>query len=568
MAEVGKSTGKKTQAGREVYETPDGEMVSEKSTTFNYKGKWINVPTIHNGYAYDDDTLRMMLDAEVIEPTSVHKSKEDAINSAIERSKSLKFNEGGAVMSKSDMQMEMLLEEGGIADDGTTVDPVSGNEVPPGSMAEEVRDDVPAQLSEGEYVVPADVTRYYGVKFFEDLRTQAKQGMAQMEADGRIGGEPVSQTMDNQTEGALTPEELAMLQEMGMAVGGMVTPPPQAVGNTGEYNKGGQVLYAQDGVDVSAASASTSGVNPYQAQFTQGMGTAFAPGYLSQQIIDDYQASQQSRIVMLYSPDGIAVSVTLPAEQAKYDQLVAEGYTTQPVATTTETTVTTGNDDPPPPETTKAMTPDYTRMTTEELAKRYSQNQTAMAMMAGMAAINPIFGAFGVWATNNTKKKIIEAGYKPPEGGSIFDLSLNDLVGKVKDVFGLSDEETKKVVAQVSGGETSSTTSLYSEPTAEQKAAQVAANEEATQLAEQYSDDGDSTQSAIDRHREIFDKAVEGGASAGVAGSAAAKAVTSSAGVKGADLQGGAELDKAYSISGLNAGGFVSKRSKKNKKKK
>src|SRR6056300_2048925 len=95
MAEVGKSTGKKTQAGREVYETPDGEMVSEKSTTFKYKGKWINVPTIHNGYAYDDDTLRMMLDAEVIEPTSVHKSKEDAINSATERSKSLKFDEGG-----------------------------------------------------------------------------------------------------------------------------------------------------------------------------------------------------------------------------------------------------------------------------------------------------------------------------------------------------------------------------------------------------------------------------------------------------------------------------------------
>src|SRR5210317_839804 len=95
MAEVGTSTGKKTQAGREVYETPDGEMVSEKSTTFKYKGKWINVPTIHNGYAYDDDTLRMMLDAEVIEPTSVHKSKEDAINSATERSKSLKFDEGG-----------------------------------------------------------------------------------------------------------------------------------------------------------------------------------------------------------------------------------------------------------------------------------------------------------------------------------------------------------------------------------------------------------------------------------------------------------------------------------------
>ena len=71
------------------------------------------------------------------------------------------------------------------------VDPVSGNEVPPGSLPEEVRDDIDARLSEGEYVVPADVVKYYGVKFFEDLRTQAKIGFSQMEANGRIGGEPV-----------------------------------------------------------------------------------------------------------------------------------------------------------------------------------------------------------------------------------------------------------------------------------------------------------------------------------------------------------------------------------------
>lgn len=457
-------------------------------------------------------------------------------------------------------QMEMLLQEGGIADDGTTVDPVSGNEVPPGSMAEEVRDDVPAQLSEGEYVVPADVTRYYGVKFFEDLRTEAKRGMGQMEADGRIGGEPVSQTMDNQAEGALTPEELAMLQEMGMAVGGMVTPPPQAVGNTGEYNKGGQVLYAQDGVDVSATSASTSGVNPYQAQFTQGMGTAFAPGYLSQQIIDDYQASQapQSSVVMLYSPDGIAVSVTLPAEQAKYDQLVAEGYTTQPVATTTETTVTTGNDDPPPPEPAKPII--YKGMSEEELAKAYSQNQTAMAMMAGMAAINPIFGAFGVWATNNTKKKIIEAGYTPPEGGSIFDLSLNDLVGKVKDVFGLNEEQTEKVVAQVGGGDKKVTpTGSYS----------ITTDAEIQQMQD---DNSDSTAATVASQEATSDmqgmttaektatakKATEGIKSEGITQETTAADNTTA---------GGADLDTSFGISGLNAGGFVSKRSKKKKKK-
>ena len=71
------------------------------------------------------------------------------------------------------------------------VDPVSGNEIPLGSTAEEVRDDIPAQLSEGEYVVPADVVKFFGVKFFEDIRAEAKRGFQAMEANGRIGGEPI-----------------------------------------------------------------------------------------------------------------------------------------------------------------------------------------------------------------------------------------------------------------------------------------------------------------------------------------------------------------------------------------
>ena len=100
------------------------------------------------------------------------------------------FNEGGVAMNE---QMEMaFMKQGGIQDDGMNKDPVSGNPIPPGSMASEVRDDIPAMLSEGEYVVPADVLRYYGVNFFEDLRNKAKTGLQTMEADGRIGGQPLS----------------------------------------------------------------------------------------------------------------------------------------------------------------------------------------------------------------------------------------------------------------------------------------------------------------------------------------------------------------------------------------
>ena len=109
------------------------------------------------------------------------------------------FNEGGEVMN---MQKQMsLFEYGGIADDGMKKDPVSGNDIPPGSMASEVRDDIPAMLSEGEYVVPADVLRYYGVNFFEGLRNKAKQGLQTMEQDGRIGGEPLTPQQIQQNMG-------------------------------------------------------------------------------------------------------------------------------------------------------------------------------------------------------------------------------------------------------------------------------------------------------------------------------------------------------------------------------
>lgn len=105
--------------------------------------------------------------------------------------------------------------------DGLGVDPVSGNEIPAGSNAEEVRDDIDAKLSDGEYVVPADVVRFFGVSFFEKLRSKAKKGIEEMDADGRIGGEPVEEDTPNPT--GLSPEEMAELNEvLGLAEGGLV----------------------------------------------------------------------------------------------------------------------------------------------------------------------------------------------------------------------------------------------------------------------------------------------------------------------------------------------------------
>lgn len=86
-------------------------------------------------------------------------------------------------------ETKMLMKEGGLNTGKAEVDPKSGNEVPPGSMPEEVRDDIDAKLSGGEYVIPADVLRFYGVHFFEKLRKKAKEGLSEMDEEGRIGGE-------------------------------------------------------------------------------------------------------------------------------------------------------------------------------------------------------------------------------------------------------------------------------------------------------------------------------------------------------------------------------------------
>jgi len=94
-----------------------------------------------------------------------------------------RFNEGGTTMKK---QMEMF-EDGGLKDEGGMIDEVSGNDVPSGSTREEVRDDIPAQLSEGEFVFPADVVRYIGLEKLMMMRQEAKQGLKQMEAMGQMG---------------------------------------------------------------------------------------------------------------------------------------------------------------------------------------------------------------------------------------------------------------------------------------------------------------------------------------------------------------------------------------------
>lgn len=137
------------------------------------------------------------------------------------------YAKGGVV----EHQMKKLMKEGGVATENAEVDAISGNEVPPGALPEEVRDDVDAKLSSGEYVVPADVVRFFGVDYFEKLRKKAKHGLAEMEKDGRIGGEPTEDDDDEELPFDMEEleveddDEMAMqTQEAGFAEGGYVAP--------------------------------------------------------------------------------------------------------------------------------------------------------------------------------------------------------------------------------------------------------------------------------------------------------------------------------------------------------
>jgi len=200
------------------------------------------------------------------------------------------YNKGGMTM---DGQMEMaFMQQGGLKDDGMKQDPVSGNPIPNGSMAKEVRDDIPAQLSEGEYVVPADVVRYLGVKHFEDLRNKAKEGLQSMEANGRIGGEPVpvggpkaAPMMQQQMQppmpqaptpyspaptppqpqqmamgGDLSPEEMQEINSIMMAQGGMVPTDPYQQQQT-QYQQP-MAAGAANGTDMSPYNSNFSFYNP------------------------------------------------------------------------------------------------------------------------------------------------------------------------------------------------------------------------------------------------------------------------------------------------------------------
>ena len=488
---IGTKTDKKTQAGRDVYKTPEGEMVSEKSTTFEYKGKWINVPTIHGGKQYSEDQLLDMLDKGLIKPTSTHTKLEEAIKAAQSRSGSLEFNKGGIPMQK---QME-LFEEGGLKDEGGMIDEESGNEVPVGGTRKGVRDDIPANVSEGEFIFPEDVTRYIGLDKLMQLRQEAKMGLKRMEAMGQMGNSDEAIMEDD------LPFSMADLiivdgmpedeEELDMAIGGVTMQPNQVrrlntapINSTPVVSAPTTTPLSSDYVGVRRLTPDRTGEGAVQRtiSFKELMGDAYLEMF-------EYR-NGEGEVLMVPHLDGVPV-YEVPPGYTIYNPAtdVAEGGTGSAVAADENAAeiiaqIANENSDRDPPATQPPVPIDWDNLTTEDfmreaagltgISRTIASGITlfmgplgflANSMMKHqdrkvIAEIDARLAAGGLTSAEVSELKKIRASLEKTSGG-IFGKILDTLGG----IFGKGKEEVEAAKAQAEKIDSVVTTTVQQETT-------------------------------------------------------------------------------------------------------
>ena len=254
--------------GVQVFSAITGERLTELPTiNQNIRNKLLNLTQKE-----EDIALKNMSPEERIKYKAEKTYTEDLVDDTdfvedmfkSDRKGDIERNERKRNLAKGgDMKKQMeMFEDGGLKQEGGTIDPVSGNDVPPGSTREEVRDDIPAQLSEGEFVFPADVVRYIGLEKLMRMRQEAKQGLKMMEEMGQMGN----------SEEATMPDDLPF-DETDLDIEDDL-----------EYNRGG-VVQAQAGTFV----------NP-------GTGVSYVPSQFAGQQLPSYQPPQPPQPPQTYQP--------------------------------------------------------------------------------------------------------------------------------------------------------------------------------------------------------------------------------------------------------------------------
>ena len=100
------------------------------------------------------------------------------------------------------LQKNELVEmsHGGMMGGLMGYDEVSGNPIPIGASPENVRDDIDAKLSTDEYVMPAHVVKWHGLKQIQMMQAEAEMGLMSMKMDGLIQSEDTPEAEEEKIE--------------------------------------------------------------------------------------------------------------------------------------------------------------------------------------------------------------------------------------------------------------------------------------------------------------------------------------------------------------------------------
>ena len=381
-----------------------------------------------------------------------------------------------------------LFEDGGLRDEGGMVDEESGNNVPSGSTKKEVRDDIPAMLSEGEFVLPADVVRYHGLEKIMQLRDEAKFGLKKMEAMGQMGNSDEATLDDDVPFG---PADLLIVtgepedEPRKMAEGGVVhaqagtfvQPATGIMGYQPSIYQGQQTstTYTPPPSSVAPPTPTPSPAGGYVPKFVTEGATPFDDGSLPPPPVATPSTSDTSAVSTASTEDKFVPEVQDKYTTLKYinketgeirDFYFYNGNPVTPIpdgfipydesvdevvddleSTTVETTQVRERDDDPFKDMPKAEAVDYTTFTKDELMKAFEDNNNARLALTAMGVVNPMIALFGRFATGQQQKNILaemEArGIKAPETkGNIID-RISDMISGI---FNKDKEEVKRSI--------------------------------------------------------------------------------------------------------------------------
>ena len=331
-------------------------------------------------------------------------------------------------------QME-LFARGGLNDEGGMIDEESGNEVPIGGTREGVRDDIEANVSQGEFILSEDVTRYHGLEKLMNLRQEAKMGLKRMEAMGQMGNSDEATMPDDLPFGM---DDLIIVAgspsddngELNMAEGGLTT------GTTNVVRTPDSVAPAIN-QPVVPTTTTTRRLTPV---ITQPVRTTIDFKKLMGEASIEYKEYRNSagNNIMIPFIGGVA-TFPIPDGYFLYTGEGSVGTGNTPVDdivadTNAATQEVRGDRDD---RTNVAVAPkpvDYDNISNEELLK-LAQDQTGTKgtlVKVAMGFMGPL-GIFGMLAMSHQSKKIMSTINERIASGIIG----NDLKGEFTEVLGL-----------------------------------------------------------------------------------------------------------------------------------